>query len=326
MTTDTHDEIALPAFEDALWSALRAEHARATAPSTSPADEVEVLDPLAAPPRRPLVRRALAAAAAVALLGAAAVLAVRAGDDGGAADVGPVATEADPTTTTLAPEARLADALRELTTTHVVATDERVDDRLVRQSWSDDTSGTRHGIEYREDGERPRFELGLATGPDPEAGLLANPPMRAIDHCARQWAASGGPNLSSDLRRLADDLDEGRAVVDGTEVVAGRELLVVRPVSTRLEIDPETGELVTPPTPSTEVQPYNATYVDPETSHPVMTDPGPVADPAAFPVVTYRLLPRDPSTLDLLVADAPAGYQEVDVVPTDEERAAAGCT
>ncbi|HEX7131555.1 MAG TPA: hypothetical protein VF228_03225 [Iamia sp.] len=325
--TPAPDEIALPAFEEALWSALRAEHARAgesTAnASTSTADDVEVLDPApnAAPMVRRRARRALAVAAAVAVLGASAVLAARAGggDDDGTTVVRPVAT--DPTTT-LAPEAQLAADLRELMLTTVVATESRVQGRLVRRGWADDVSGTRHGIEYGPDGETPEFELGLAEAPDPDGGFVANPLLRAVDHCSGQWSESAGPNMSSELRGLADQLDRGSAVIDGTDVVDGREMLVVRPVSSRFEIDPETGEPIEPPTPDTTILPYNAVYVDAETSHPVVLEPGPVSNPEMFPAITYQLRPRDGAALELLVAAAPAGYARVDAVPTDEERAA----
>jgi hypothetical protein len=341
-TTDTHgpadpaDEFALPAFEEALWSALRAEHARAAASatiaSTSTADDVEVLDPIARSPRRPPLRRSLAAAAAVALVGMAAALGVRAGGDG-EADERPVATDVSSTepsttgpSTTVPVEEQAAAALTDLAATNVVGTEERTGGVLVSRGWADQSSGAVHTIGYLTDGESPGFELGLASPIDPDGGLLVDPVLRAIDHCARQHSEDVGPTMSGfdALSRLAQDLREGRAIIDGTEQLEEGQMLVVRPVHTRIPFDVETGETSIPDPPETTIETYQATYLDPETYAPVLTRQFAVGD-RPEETTTYVLSPRSATGLDLLVAHAPEGYTAVAAVPTNEERAAAGC-
>ena len=257
--TDTHDpfdeELALPAFEDALWAALRAEHARTRrrvvrrdrasgvvgGRRRGTAADPPIVVPVDAPRRRHrALRRGLAAAAVVAVLAGVGAVVADDGDDPRTV-AGPSTTDAPTTTSAPAPlEDRIVIALDEAAAASVTATEERRGGVLVQQSWGDDVSGGRRILRYGED-EKALFDLGPADAPLPGGARLVEVVLRAVDHCFRQWSVAPGALIGGPLGDLARAVERGDLQPDGTAVVEDRELLVLRPVARSYEVDPETG-------------------------------------------------------------------------------------
>jgi hypothetical protein len=301
-TDDTHDaptpdEIALPVFEDALWGALRAEHATLTS-STSPADDVEVpaaivdpdplVDPTALPVgRRRTGRRVLAAAAAVAVLAGIGVVATTRGDDGGTTVAGP-STEAPTTTEPLTIEAQIAATLDPIVDSSVSVESAYEDGVLVSRRWTDSLSWATRTVWYDSAGNLTG-DSGMASAPTGEM-----PPQDGVwvDHCRREWGTTRiGFRMSSDLAVVAGDI--GRAIfADGHEVLDDER-----------GIDPD------------DIRPdqleRRITYlVDPETLLPVATRVA-AGDGFVGSFVRIEIEPRTAETLGGLVVTAPEGYEEV---------------
>lgn len=329
--TDTPDEVALPAFEDALWAALRAEHAAQAATavppsSTSTTDEVEVLDDdgpdgdaLARPPvvvpvdagrrRHRALRRALAAAAAVAVLAGIGVVASTAGDDGTTTIAGP-STEAPPALTI---EEQARRVLAPLADTTVSIEETYEDGVLVARRWSDARSGSTRTVWYDAAG-RPTGELGPTVPPgDDLPGEAA-----WVDHCRSEWGVEPVAVLqSSELEVVVEDLGLGALVSDGREAVDGRERVRLRAVTEAAaeQLFAEEPPYVDP----AEVRPDQleqgyAYYLDAETLLPVAVR---YAASEAMPETKVRITvqERTAETLQQLVTTGPAGYAEVEREP-----------
>jgi hypothetical protein len=208
--TDAHhtpapDEIALPAFEDALWTALAAEHRslhrrRPWAP-------------------RPAVRKVLSAAAAVAVVAGIGVVASSHGRGGTTIAAGPSSA----TTAPLSIEEQALAVLDPIARSSVVVTEEYEDDVLVSRSWHDSRTWGGRTVWYDAEG-RPTGEIGLLDQPGEER------PAQAvwIDHCRREWGQEPVTFVtSSSFDVVAGDL--GRALfADGREVVDGVEMIRLR--------------------------------------------------------------------------------------------------
>jgi hypothetical protein len=320
--TDTPDDLALPAFEDALWAALRAEHAAQARPlappsSTSTTDEVEVLDDdgFAGPPvvvpvdagrrRHRALRRALAAAAAVAVLGGIGVVASTAGDDGTTAIAGP-STEA-PEEIGIEEQARRA--LDPLAFDSVSIEETYEDGVLVARRWSDSRTMDERTVWYDPQGQ-PTGELGLVAPPGDEPSREA----AWVDHCRRERGT--GPlsyHQSSAFIVVTKDLGLGALVSDGREVVDGRELVRLRSVreEVALELFAEEPPYVDPD----EVRPDQleqgvAFYLDAETLLPVAVRHG-GTDGRPETEVRITVQPRTAENLQQLVTTGPGDYTEV---------------
>jgi len=320
--TDTPDspEIALPAFEDALWAALRAEHARARATgspisSTSTTDDVEVLDPtpvvvpVDAPGRqRRALRRVLAAAAAVAVLAGIGVVAATRGDDGGTTVAGP-STES-PTTEPLTIEEQAAAAMAPIEYSSVSVEDSYEDGVLVSRRWTDTLSFASRTVWYDADGD-PTGETGVAVPPTGE-----EPPREGVwvDHCRRQWGRWDiGFHETSEFMVVAKDTPHA-TFADGREELDGRELIRLRPLTDEAagEVLDDEGNLAVA---RDEIRPdqleQRINYLlDPETLLPVAARFAPT-DGFRGSLVRIAIEPRDAETLQELVTTGPAGYEEV---------------
>lgn len=321
--TDFVDEVALPDFEDALWSALRDE---------------------AAAPERPAPRRAwpVAAAVLVVVVLAGAVLLARSGDESGSTVVGATATSGEETTVPEPPvtlpdgavvgepdppappptEEALsaAEAIRQAADTTIQLTETTTDGVVTRRFWGDHVSGGTRGVTYRGDGT-PKFELGLAE-PPPPTGALVDPLVRSVDHCFDEWSEGAGPIVGGALLGHADLLEEGRLVVDGPEVVDGRTLLGTHHVVLSWQVDPETGEPIGHRWVDDDLP--GGLYLDPDTLLPALE-----VSSLGYPDgerTTFTYLDRsDPASRATLVAPVPDGSTRVDRVRTDQERVEALC-
>lgn len=334
---DPDDEVALPSFEAALWAELRAEHARTVATASGSAGSgSDGTDHRRARGARslPVGRWAAGAAAAVLLVAAGAVVVTRGGaDDGERTVVRPVD---DPTTTT-APvpiDLQVAAVVERLLAENVVlATTIGADGMVEQEAWSDDATGALRIRSYQDDGQ-PKLDMGWASRPPADPGVVVDPQGLTVDACAGQYAYGVVPTVSGDLANVAMQIRRSRMVPDGTVVVDGEELLRFRAISLGFATPEELDhEMPTPTLPGGEVDlddehvvvdRYNALLVDPDTLEPRLRT---TIDAAGGDVtVTYELVPRsDPGALGLLVPLPPADAVEVDAVPTDDERFALGC-
>jgi hypothetical protein len=319
MTTDTDstpaapDEIALPGFEDALWAALRAEHAEhagGPASSTATADAVEVHEPTpivvpvdATGRRHRALRRVLAAAAAVAVLAGIGVVVATGGEDGDGTTVAGPSTESTPEPTleeqiSAAMLAADAEGLIERSVgsgprmpTYTEVLDPR--SRALRQVW--------YGADGRVLAEQG---AGSLTPTDPDTGDLGG---GVVDHCARTFTPGWGMSTNTTLQSVGSDMERGIWAVDGTEVVDGRELIRLR-TWTDADMpmpDPDTG-MWARPTPADWNQRL-AVYVDPDSLLPVLTRHG-IGEPDEIRV-EHTFLPRTEANLAETVVTVPEGYE-----------------
>lgn len=361
-STDFADEVILPDFEEALWVALHAEHADdGTVAVGAPPPRhrgallvaavlvVGVLGAGAALARRSADDRpTVVGAAAAGGDDTAAPPGPTAGDDtavppGPTAEGGDTAVPPEPSSPAAPPtgvegdvpvtsppdlpappataQARAAaEAIRRASDTTIQVTETTERGVVARRSWGDDVSGGTRGLVLRGDGT-PKFELGLAEAPAAE-GALAEPPVRAIDHCAGEWSEGPGPIVGGLVRGIAQQVDAGELVLDGTELVDGRRLIATHSLVLVTQVDPETGELIDEHW--EDGQEEGGIYLDPDTLLPAL-DVSWIGAPNEQRT-TYSYLDRtDPAARAMLVAPIPDGYARVDRVRTDDERAAAGC-
>ncbi len=321
MTTDTQptpaapdDEVALPAFEDALWAVLRTEHAEhhghagATISSTATADAVEVHEPTpivvpvdATGRRHRALRRVLAAAAAVAVLAGIGVV-VATGDGGGGTTVAGPSTESTPEPTL---EERAAAAMLAVADDVIQRSVASGPQMSTSATFNDPRSAAMRQVWYAADG-RVLAEQGAGrlTPTDADTGDLGG---GIVDHCARTFTPGWGMSTSTTLQSIGSDMERGIWAVDGTEVVDGRELIRLR-TWTDADMpspDPDTGQW-TRPTPA-DWNPRLAVYLDPETLLPVLSRRG-IGEPDESRV-EYTFLPRTEANLAETFVTVPEGYE-----------------
>jgi hypothetical protein len=357
MTTDLHEELAVPHFEDRLWGELARTHG-------APRDREHrdrVMTGRRSQPRR---RRSIAVSVA-SIAAAAAVVAgvVILGDsDRGTAPRSESAT-GEPGSVDLAAE--IVTATRQATAESVVHVFQDSTTIPDGEAWTDETSGTRRDLFYDVAGD-PAYDSGALTAPAPDATAPELPddptdpswPLvrsRVVDHCFGEYAEimTGALHGGTEAERVGRRLAEGALVEDGTQVVDGRELIrlieVPAPIGQGV---PQTGEVWVeeeqlvvegdapePTTTTTEapastepVRPEDIDeslvehiyLVDPETYRPMMIL-GYQGTDAEY-TMTFEYLPRTPENLELLVTPIPDGFVQVDELRGDGERFEAGCS
>jgi hypothetical protein len=326
MMTEHRDEIPLPRFEDRLSQLLLEAHEEH---NRRHRDGLEPTDPAATDPgptdprhgrraRRSLIAGIGAIAAAAALV--AGVATSRTGSDERPE------TGAAPKTDTTGGEdlqARIIAGTDEATAdsiVHVVQDDATMPDS---ERWYDETTGLYRDLMLGDDGA-PDYDHGSATPPaldQPSPGNDEAIPARTVDHCLRQYtdgsdpglpSGSGAPRGVSEAQVIRNRLADGRLVEDGTQTVDGRELIRLR------DVPPEDdGFNYTGPAEDTVV------LVDPDTYRPISLRSYP--DSEHEYVQTFEYLPRTEENLALLSPPVPEGFTQVDALPGDAERSAAGC-
>lgn len=219
------------------------------------------------------------------------------------------------------------------------------------ERWYDEQTGAVRDLARGGNGQ-PVLDVGRTTAPDEDdrapdiadldaEGVAPADPrwprasMRHVDHCFATYADVEEPVLpggGGPAARTRDGLADGSMVIDGTELVEGRELIRVvagpQPPTATGSSPPGEGTstvpVVPPPTPDggpTTVAPDDTvTYVDPDTYRPVM-----VVDPGMY---TQRLdyLPRTPQNLARLVPPVPEGFAPAGALHGDRERHEANCS
>jgi hypothetical protein len=274
MTTGTHDEVALPHFEDHLWDELAElhDHRRQAPPPGAGADT-----------RRRRVRRSVAAA--VGAIAAATMLVVGLGvlPAGGPEPAEASLTERIMTATD--------DALAS-SVVHIVQVNVAVNDY---ESWYDRTSGAARDLTYDANGT-PWTDGGRPIPPalDEQAPDLSTYPTedhRIVDYCHHEYAHTRTPIARYTLgpQEIRDDLEAGRLVEDGTETIDGQELIRLRDV-----VNVDIAQFV---------------LVDPSTYRPVQLY-GDRGGPTEF-VMTFEYLRRTNENLALLSPPLPDGFTEV---------------
>jgi hypothetical protein len=326
------DEVALPAFEDTLWAVLRVEHAAARTSTTTPPETTTdvagdlgtrpVIVPVDASRRRHRgLRRALAAAAIVAVLAGVGFVASTAGDDpatvaGPAPD--PVAPSTEPVPGEPTVEQRAAATMLGQVETTIVMTQVREGGTVVIRTWNDGATRARRQVHYDAAGE-PTTDV----GPQAVGSEDAPADWWAVDRCGRRYRAMGPALESSLLAFVGGDLESGKAVVVGSEVVDGRALLAVRwwredvPVA----LDPATGRWARPD--PGQIDPRHLVHLDPETLLPVLVR-NDIGGPEDH-VVEVTVLPRNDETLTEVVTTVPDGYAEVTAAEWPVARGLASC-
>jgi hypothetical protein len=272
MTTELHDT-ALPRFEDRLWDELSEAHRQR-----------QDQRPAVVTPHRPnRRRRPLAVGAAVAVAAATTLVIGLATLPGG-----------KPQPASASVEKRIVTATDGALSRSVVHT---VDDFVPasegndRETWYDATTGAARTRDVDDQGAVV-FDDGPATRPEPGDRTRIE---RRVQACDATYADTAGPALPVDLVEMhaRDDIAAGRLVVDGTEVVDGRELIRLRQPA-----DPEASGSV-----------EQTLYVDPDSYLPVE-----LRSDAGGPdenVVRFEYLPRTAANLALLSPPVPEGYAEV---------------
>jgi hypothetical protein len=261
MTIELDDEVATPRFEDTLWRELAAIHESA---QSDPA----VADPgWARPGRRMILVGAGTIAAAAALV--TGLVVTTSGDRGNGGDVDLAAKIVTAT------ESALDDSV-----VHETTTFGRSPSAPPEEEWWDETSGNFRFLHYGESGVLSS-DFGIAPGVDPGSATT----LTYVDYCYQEWSESTPPWTLGEGLSFADSilvtLEDGSMTVDGTEVVDGRELLVLHDASA----------------------PDTDWYVDPDTYRPVSYHVG-EGDTEGGPIdVTFEFLPRTPDTLALLTID-----------------------
>jgi hypothetical protein len=224
------------------------------------------------------------------------------------------------------------------------------------ESWADDQSKSMRFINAPS--SAPQL---LDRGPSVPPALDATvswdvpAPVRTVDHCRREYADTMEPLLymgpGMNTGPLVEGLRNGTHHVQGTEVVDGRELLVVSgPRSVEelpaklqerladagivdLTIEADGSLRYTPADVTVEERAREAelfaelmTVVDPTTYY---IDPAtnlPVREGGQDGATTsVEFLPRSAESLALLVPPIPEGYTQVDTPALDDERHSLGC-
>jgi len=246
------------------------------------------------PERRPGRRKVLVGAGSIAAAAAIAAVLVVTGPDGANGD--------DELTTRIVTATRsaLADSV-EHEVTDWSDTSTTVDD----EAWRDQTTAAVRFLHFAPDGSGRSLDVGPVESPTPnDAGPTTGPyPLLSVDYCFEEWDVQDlpipeGSSLNTSIARaVADGLDEGSMVTDGTEVIDGQELVRV------VEADP-TSDLVW--------------YVDPDSYRPVRVVGG---DEGHDYITTIEYLPRTPELLAAFTPVIPEGFAEVDpLTRTDDHR------
>jgi len=338
MTTDTErpDEVAAPHFEARLWQELERVHGQQRRTGSGP-------DPGPGPgPRGPDWRRSWSLRVGIGLVAAAAtlvgVLVVR-DPGGGAPDPdAPAAAGDDPTGATDPTDPGTTETLPVSIETRIInATEAAVTDSIVKVTqvdaagisgdtimWTDEQSGRFRSLQLNLAGENsfdsgPAVPTEVDTPPpdfpdrpnvsplDPDVPQILT---RTVDYCFQQYTeadnfAVPGSSAASDIR---EQIESGELVADGTQVHEGRELLKYQEVM--LE-DPTLTDL-------------GWLLIDPETYRPVYRVGYPGSSAEYTMVIEF--LPRTPENLAQLQPPVPAGFEKVDQLRGDGERADAGCS
>jgi hypothetical protein len=272
MTNDLHDT-ALPRFEDRLWAELRDAHEERRRPA------------VVTPHRPNRRRRPLAVGAAVAVAAATTLVIGIATLPGG-----------EPPKAEASIEQRIiaaTDAALEDSVVHVVTDFVPSSAGEDSESWYDDAttgSRTRH---LTEQGALVR-ENGLGEVPAPNDPTRVERYVQACDETYMDTEVPYEPSLFPDMD-IQDRIATGHLVVEGTEVVDGRELIRLHD-DFAADLDPGFAA----------EQTY---YVDPDTYLPVE-----IRSAMGTPdenVLTVEYLPRTAANLELLIPPVPAGYTEV---------------
>jgi hypothetical protein len=332
MTTDTErpDEgaVAAPHFEARLWQELERLHEqqRLARPAGTPAPDGR---------RSWSLRVGIGLVAAAAAIAGILVVRDRGSDAGGtdtrdapAAPSEPTGGAEDPAPSAPPPvsiETRIINATEEAVAASVVKVTQ-VD--AAGQSgnnimWTDEQSGRFRSLQLNLAGEHS-FDSGPAVPtevdtpppdfPDRPNVMPMDPDVpqiltRTVDYCFRQYTeadnfAVPGSSAASDIR---EQIESGELVADGTQVYEGRELLKYQEVM--LE-DPTLTDL-------------GWLLIDPETYRPVYRVGYPGSHVEYTMVIEF--LPRTPENLAQLEPPIPAGFEKVDQLRGDGERADAGC-
>jgi hypothetical protein len=335
--TELHDELPVPHFEDRLWQELSDAHAGRRREATG---SLRRRRPGPAHQGRRLLTVGVGSIAAAAMVAAVAIV----GSDGGGdtrRDTGDRAATGE----TASPDVDLAARI-------TTATEQAVADSVVHtfqdvttgpgdtENWSDEASGAYRWLGLSDEGT-PSHDIGVVEPPaidavspppfpeppdgcswaalTPEVADLpdpdCNPPIppdyptvlvRMVDYCFEEYVESEQQALPArnEAEFVGEQLADGKLIEDGTEVIDGRELIKLRTPGDYAE---------------------HTYYVDPDTYRPVQLHGYP--DDAGVPgyVMTFEYLPRTPENLALLVAPLPGGFSQVDALPTDGQRLAAGC-
>lgn len=312
---DAHDELAMPGFEDRLWSELHQLHARRQGQAGPP--------PGPAPRRRwrPGPRALLAVVGTAAAAAAVAVLVV---GDGTVPGSRPQAAEASVEERVLAAtEPDAGDSI-----IHQVRTPG--DQADADESWYDEVTGARRERTLTADGD-VLVDIGWPEPPaadepplpttsvlgigdcDPGTRLALDadgnlrscvptdtaPPqpmhaVRRVDHCRREYSDVESPVVAHPgWGYLRMYLETGDIVEDGTEQVDGRELIRLRN--------------------------HDSSYVylvDPETYLPVQEIVAAAPGGTARTVTTFERLERTPDNLALLTPPVPDGFAPAPVLGT----------
>jgi hypothetical protein len=312
MMTDHQDEIALPRFEDRLGRVLQEahdEHNRRHRAASRPAE--------ARPAERPHGRRSLLAGIGALAAAAALVAGVASGQFG---SDGSPASDARRGTDTAAGDGglatRIVTAVEEATAESVVHVLQDNATSPDSESWHDETTGLWRDRSLGTDGA-PDYDYGAPIPPSPDQpapGGDEEVAIRTVDHCLREYAdgTEPAPPARDQAQWIRESLAGGRLVEDGTETVDGRELIRLRAVPPE-----DDGFDYTGPAEDTVV------LVDPDTYRPISLRSYPDSD---FEYVqTFDYLPRTAQNLALLSPPVPDGFTQVDSLPGDAERRAAGC-
>jgi hypothetical protein len=226
------------------------------------------------------------------------------------------------------------------------------------EGWKDEATGHFRSLQRYEDGS-PSYDTGAATVP--REGLQTT---RTVDYCFEQYTEAPETlpvGRGSATPWVRSGLEDGTLTVEGTEVVDGRELILLRevmPADRPIETDPdgtprveveETIPATTDTVPAEiaemleeeqarvedaeiaaaadEVQAW--VLIDPETYRPVIRVGDPSGDEFSLDgagyTQTYEYLPRTAENLAQLVVPVPEGFARVDDLRGDGERNDAGC-
>ena len=337
----TDDELALPHFESALWEALAATH-------TASAGRSRRRRGAGAHPGGRRTFAAVAAVTLAGAAVAAAVVA-SGGDTpetvtSPAATASPTDQPGDtvpPVPTTVpgggdaegtppapgSPEAELLEGVEAaLATAEDMIAHTHQDNATYGDDdmWVDEATGHRRSLQV-DDAGAPSFDSGLTVAPDPQApapaaigpdDLPTDPDLpstttRTVDYCFREYTEAPEAQLPprKEAELLRDGLADGSLVVDGTEVVGGRELVRLADRDS-LDLAPDLRIVQ---------------LVDPETFLPAGAIGYGGLEADGY-VQTIDYLPRTPENMALLVAPVEPGFALVDSLRGDADRADAGCT
>ncbi|HEY8524832.1 MAG TPA: hypothetical protein VIL48_07720 [Acidimicrobiales bacterium] len=358
---DPQGEIALPRFENRLWTELAREHrARlAAAPGRGEPGAGEPGRGLG-PRRRRRGAGRLAVGIAATAAAAAAVVAVVAwpGDGTRRADVATGPAEDAPAAPGPDAQEPPADDLAERIAAANEAPDPPAIVRVTQDNadygdetmWTDEATGAVRSLSLTAAGENSWDSGPIRVAPGDGASG-----QRTVDYCFEQYEDRDGPELpvpaGSATAWVTNGLRDGSLQVGGTQVVDGRELILLREVLGDVEPSGDgwtslgdgargaAEDTAEEPSPDTSAPDASGgagdddvlawVLIDPETYRPAIRVGYPAGDEfsleGAMYVQTYEYLPRTPENLAELAVPAPEGFARVDQLHSDGERADANC-